>query len=509
MNRNTVSKASKRSKRRQRNVANNRGPRQRGLFSIPKSDELDRAQAMYLHSFVDPHHAARGPGNSQYPTALVNLHASSLITVSPANTATLSRTGTTHRPTLRMNDEGAIMFICGMGGWISSNAADGDEIGFTPIVGIDPDLTWTQGLLGSATVVPIGEANASHLGEWDIDYPDGCAIADISSPSDGARLGVQSRVVGLKAELETTTKLLDNQGFVYSGDLSLLYGGHDSGGVVTSAGHVNELAYNERASWLTRTRGDVSLNNRLCTGGPLLMGKIYEATFLPQNDHIEDYIHKVFGCPLDSSSSAYNHCVYSPQVAFVLRGMDPTATYSFRIGVTLALEFPVVKNSAVGILYREARYSNRYLANWAVFSRMRSGGALGTTHAGWLRSGEHSRVAHGVVARVLPQPMHNRPSQAGVSTRSLTNSVVAHAKDVLQPATAAIIDAAAPHVKAAAGNFFSRALSKGAHWLEGLFSKGESAAARLGGSVITGIEEVGPELLAGAEEIAPLAIMAL
>lgn len=468
---------------------------------LPEYTEIQRAEAMYLHSFVDPHCAARGPAVDECPTALVTLHTTSLVSVDVPTAGATVPNGT--NPTaINMNSSGAIMFLCGFNAFAPAAAAAGTAVNLRSTYAIDPDLPWNNAMHHD-NPTPAGETVGALFGEWDIAYPGGTSIT-YTDPQQGYNLELPHRVVGLKAEIESTTSVLDNQGYIYAGDFSHVFSIVHSDVLIahgaTSTYTQESRQTLEMQSNMAANRGEVAMNNRLCTAGPIMLGKTYEATFLPQNDAVTEFRSQHFESECQyTGSPMYNACLNEPQVCFVLRGLDTTKVYSFRLAVTLALEVPVTKAGPIGILYSEARHSNRYLVNWIVMTQFRPGGVRGITHQQWLGH-DLAVLSHAIHAGVARKPQLLPPHQMGVSTHPITRSVVNAVKQGAAALGNHAISAIKPHAEKAAKSFLQSLLTKGGHWLERSAAR---AVGAIGRNAVPMIEGIGTE----AAETGLLAIL--
>lgn len=408
------SNKSQRAGRRARRVANDE------LVPLT-NDEAKYEEALYLHGFVDPHFSSRGPGSGSNPTAVIPFHMSTIVNIEVPTTGTTAWTTTAGglaKSTAPMNDSGETMIVV-TPYWIRGQTASpaqscSDYAGFI----CDPELTFQQDVQGSADPRPIGQGGYTVLDRWDLLYPGENYMVSATNNLHASH-EVPYRVVGLKAEIESTTAVLDNQGFIYGGDFESfihdyqerMYFASGTGTFDDSAGTLSDASV---------TRGGVSENNRLCACGPIMAGRTYEATYLPMGDHVLDYSNKSCVTELGEPTSSFAMFVANtPAICFVISGLDTTKAYSFRLGCVMSLEVPVHKRSAVGILFGEAHLARRYMPDWSILATLDPAGHLGRAHAGWINQ-EPAALSHLMHMGATHFPTYAKPHQVGVSTTSTT-----------------------------------------------------------------------------------------
>lgn len=422
----------------------NRNKQRRGKRDVPKrvshnhaaeqylyleNDEAKLEEALYLHSFVDPHYAARGPGTGCHPTALLNFHYSELVTIGVPTTSTTawdSSFGTVRTNSGTMNSNGDVMICMTPIACAAQTALTDTPATLYPGFICDPDLAMSVNIQGSADPRPIGETDFGLLEGFDLNYPGALEMqaADVLS---GMSAEVPFRFVGLKGEIESTTALLDNQGYIYGGDFETYIIDHRQDFLMYGTGNAEVASVEADEHNDQEIRGSVSRNNRLCTCGPVLLGNKYEATYLPMGDHILPFRSHFPGCELGITGPVnakfLTFAASQPMLTFLIKGMDTTKPYSFRVGCNWAIEVPVTKRSAVGILYAEAKLARRFVPDWTTFSSIHPGGICGLAHAQFLDEGA-SVFSHAIHGGMMLAPEEHRPHQVGVSTISHTKGII-------------------------------------------------------------------------------------
>lgn len=514
----------------------------------------DRAEEQYLASFVDPQHAARGPGSGNYPTITGQFKSSSGIKFD--STVAGEPDATTNGGPYPLNANGeAIVVVAPHMPFLENSGETGFDITGPPTANLcsgfvcKPEALMEHNVYGAVGASRPLQPFQSLLPDMTVgkfasiavpdDAQDGTSgllkCAGMSDTNPGSEIQflreeslgrcISYRTVGLRATLTVTDPLTESTGIVYAGDTCDYY--QDIGGsyinrndVTKNYEQISGFSGGNPATAEFTTLGNQSVRPRVTQAGAFSKGNIFEASLLPTSDRVLNYSDRVLVTPCDTvkriledvgtvaaTQPAYTAALdyydcglgeflsNQPSIMFDLRGLRDGAVCN--VSVTWSIEMQVEPTSSIGFLLAEARFAPRFVPDWMEFACCAPGGVLGEVMSHYLNC---ERKTVGFIANAVGLSTGHPPTATGTGAvrtdhPQSASSGIGH---VLRKAA----EVGGMGIAAYANRGIIRNLLGRAAGLVRTGVRGARAVKGVAGEVV----EVGENLLPYAEEAAMLAI---
>lgn len=346
-------------------------------------EEIRKDDAAYLHSFLAPANAARGPKRSEDPTIIgsmtftgtVNVGATATPTVTWPTTGTSNVSGT----------DGAIALFCGPTWFTNKTTTSLMSPGFSysPVASLAANVEVTLSDGKRATPFKDAASGAEHAYRESFPGQITDGGSGVYEPSNDGATALPWRILASRSTLTVTEPAFSAKGFVHCGDLGTIF--HNDGAgrrttdYITTGPQAGETIVSKVESELDELLGkglsNGNFSRRIRAVGPFDEGASYEAVFLPTNGRILDYANYLptlcFGGGPNNVSDALVNCPYT---VFILTGLSPEATVVLTSEITF--EMPVTLKGPLGIMAANARFAHNWLPEWERLANLSPGGAV-------------------------------------------------------------------------------------------------------------------------------------